>query len=592
MKTSTWFVSLGLVTALAGVGQATEARLQVIHNAADPAAATVDIYVNGGLFENDFEFREATEFRTVPAGVELRIGIAPGTSSSADDALAVIPVTLAAGKTYVAIANGVLDPNAFAANPSLQPIGFALYPCDRGRETSRLWYLTDLLAFHGATDAPSVDIRIRKWPYGPLFSGLSYGKFSGYRAVLPTRLTLDVTPAGQPEVVVASFEANLSGLRGGAAVVFASGFLEPGANQNGKAFGLFAALPSGAVVELPAVNATARLQVIHNAADPAAASVDIYVNGGLYESDFAFREATEFRTVPAGVELQVGVAPGNSTSAEDVIATIPVTLESGKTYVAVANGVLDPTLFAANPEGKPIGFTLIARSGLRENCGYRRAVSLVAFHGSTDAPAVDLYVERTWGENKLLAGGLSYGEFSDYAWLKPRHYTVSVTPAGQPQTVVASFEADLSGLAGRTAVVFASGFLDPTANQNGQAFGLYAALSDGTVVELPAASAVAARITDGAEAATALPESFELSQNFPNPFNPGTTIEFALPVEADVRLDVFNVLGQQVRELVNERLEAGRHSVQFDAGSLPSGVYFYRIAAGADVSTRSMTLVK
>ena len=64
---------------------------------------------------------------------------------------------------------------------------------------------------------------------------------------------------------------------------------------------------------------TARLQVIHNAADPAAAEVDIYVNGDLFLDDFAFRSATPFVDVPSGVELVIGVAPGTSTSASDVI---------------------------------------------------------------------------------------------------------------------------------------------------------------------------------------------------------------------------------------------------------------------------------
>ncbi len=145
----------------AAIAQAADARLQVIHNAADPAASVVDIYVNGSLYEDDFAFREATEFRTVPAGVQLNIGVAPGNSTSANDAIATIPVTLAAGKTYVAIANGVLDPTAFAANPSARPIGFNLYARDGIREKSNWNSTVDLIAFHGATDAPTVDVRIR-----------------------------------------------------------------------------------------------------------------------------------------------------------------------------------------------------------------------------------------------------------------------------------------------------------------------------------------------------------------------------------------------------------------------------------------------
>lgn len=593
MNSRIWFLSLLLAAATTTAASANTARLQVIHNAADPAAASVDIYVNGSLYEDDFAFREATGFRTVPAGVELKIGIAPGSSQSADEALAVIPVTLTAGKKYIAVANGVLDPSGFAANPSGRSIGFSLFPYDRAREKAGWWFLTDVAAFHGATDAPAVDIRVRNLKGLALFSGLGYGDVGGYRSVLPEKLTLDVTPAGQPGVVVASYLADLSGLRGGAAFVMASGFLNPAQNQGGAGFGLFAVLPNGTVVELPAASATARLQVIHNAADPAAATVDIYVNGALYEDDFDFREATPFRTVPAGVALNVGVAPGSSQSADDAIASFPITLQAGRTYVAMATGVLDPSAFAANPEGRSTAFTIVAKDCGRESAGFLPGVAILPFHGATDAPAVGIYAKNQWGYVRSLTRKLSYGQFSDYDWLRPALYTVLVTPAGQPQTIVAAFEANLSGLKGGAATVFASGFLDPTANQSGAAFGLFAALPDGTVLALPPVGAlIAAREVGAVEAASQLPQTFELSQNFPNPFNPSTTIEFALPAEADVRLEVFNVLGQEVRELVKEKLPAGKHSVSFDASRLPSGVYFYKIQAGNDVATRRMTLIK
>ena len=77
----------------------------------------------------------------------------------------------------------------------------------------------------------------------------------------------------------------------------------------------------------------------------------------------------------------------------------------------------------------------------------------------------------------------------------------------------------------------------------------------------------------------AVPIDFLLEQNYPNPFNPGTTIKFALPYSGDVVLDVYNLLGERVARLVNGKISAGYHEVQFDARGLSSGIYIYRITA-------------
>ncbi len=90
----------------------------------------------------------------------------------------------------------------------------------------------------------------------------------------------------------------------------------------------------------------------------------------------------------------------------------------------------------------------------------------------------------------------------------------------------------------------------------------------------------------------AFPQTIELSQNYPNPFNPVTTIEFALRLDGPVRLEVFNLRGQQVMTLVDASKPAGRHDVQFDGARLASGLYFYRLEAEGVTLTRKMMLVK
>ncbi len=89
-----------------------------------------------------------------------------------------------------------------------------------------------------------------------------------------------------------------------------------------------------------------------------------------------------------------------------------------------------------------------------------------------------------------------------------------------------------------------------------------------------------------------IPLEFELEQNYPNPFNPSTTIKFSIPEGNEVSLKIYNSLGQEIRTLVNRFMEAGVHTVNFDAVKLNSGMYFYRLEAGKFSQVRKMTLIK
>jgi len=89
-----------------------------------------------------------------------------------------------------------------------------------------------------------------------------------------------------------------------------------------------------------------------------------------------------------------------------------------------------------------------------------------------------------------------------------------------------------------------------------------------------------------------MPTVYSLSQNYPNPFNPTTTIGFTLPKGGQTTITIFDVLGREVRRLIDRELQEGYHAVSVDAGSLPSGVYFYRIQSGSFVQTKKMVLTK
>jgi photosystem II stability/assembly factor-like uncharacterized protein len=87
-------------------------------------------------------------------------------------------------------------------------------------------------------------------------------------------------------------------------------------------------------------------------------------------------------------------------------------------------------------------------------------------------------------------------------------------------------------------------------------------------------------------------ESYLLFQNFPNPFNPATTIYYNLPAAEHVKLSVYDILGREVAELINENQQSGKHNAVWNASSFPSGVYFYKLSAGEYSKTRKMVLLK
>jgi hypothetical protein len=132
----------------------------------------------------------------------------------------------------------------------------------------------------------------------------------------------------------------------------------------------------------------------------------------------------------------------------------------------------------------------------------------------------------------------------------------------------------------QTAIVMKSG-----AKLNGRALALTAVTMDANTVVVPG-------IVNAIGNNSSVSRNFALEQNYPNPFNPSTTIQYSLENAAQVSLKVYNLLGQDVATLVNDRQEAGSYVVPFNALNLSSGVYFYRLEAGSFVSMKRLVFMK
>ena len=232
------------------------AEVQIIHNSADPNAEFVDVYLDGNLIADNLEFRTASAFLVVPADTPINIDVAPQDSNETggngvNDSIFNLNTTLTADETYIAVANGVLDPSQFDATTN--SIGFGIDVFVGAQQSSTNAGETSVLVHHGSTDAPTVDVRETSVPAGIIVDDISYTEFQGYLDLATQDYTLDVE-LGDNSAVVESYEAPLQtlGLTDSAITVVASGFLDPAINQNGEAFGLWVALPAGgALVPLP-----------------------------------------------------------------------------------------------------------------------------------------------------------------------------------------------------------------------------------------------------------------------------------------------------------------------------------------------------
>jgi hypothetical protein len=261
--------------------------------------------------------------------------------------------------------------------------------------------------------------------------------------------------------------------------------------------------------------------------------------------------------------LNIGVAPAPSNGPEDIIADFDVTLAPDSRTIAIAGGLVGN---ADTP------FTLFTTGGQESAAG--TGVDLAVHHGSTDAPAVDV-IARGVG---TLVNGAAYGDITNYFNVPAGAYTLDITPAGMNETIVASFVADLTGLEGGAAVVFASGFLTPT--QDDPAFGLYATLPDGTTFPL----SLSTRIENE------LPTIGDI-KIFPNPTRDIVSLQLILAEASEVTIDILSAQGNLVESQDLGFINKGeRRNEILDLNDLSSGMYLIRVKSPTTSSVQKIFL--
>ncbi len=310
---------------------------------------------------------------------------------------------------------------------------------------------------------------------------------------------------------------------------------------------------------------SARLQVVHNA--PGTEAVDLYVGDSLVVDDLGFRQATSFLAVTAGLQTIDLVAASDLTNSNPLVS-ITDSLAENQFYWTMAFGTLGQNLD-------------VAIVPVRSDTSGGDQTALIVAHGGLGADSVTVRIlDETHEHNAVdtLAQDLGFGQFAAPAALAPGLFNIEVATNGMSIDVY-RVEIPDGGASDSTALLLlTSGILggDP-------AFGLLTVDPEGNVATPSVNTATETR---------AGPERFVLHANYPNPFNPTTTIRFDLDVPGFTTLRIYNLLGQAVATLVAEPLPVGAYEMVFDASGLPSGPYVYRLTSGRFSQQRMLMLIK
>lgn len=519
------------------------ARVQFIHNA---PGDNIDIYIDGNLYVNNLVFRTATPYVDIPLG-SVQIQVASANSTSSADAITTISTKLENDQAYV-IMVGLLE----KGRPD-----YEIAITNQVSEYADTGNTVGISFVNGSPNTGELDFFWKEFSFS-LFDDIAYGDFSPMLSLPTGQYDIDITSAFDNEEIFTSHSFDFHWWRGRSLVLFTSGF-----EDSEPYLKTYVCLSTGGTFALEDLAVeeevlTAFAQVIHNAAKE---NVDIYIDTKKVEDNLVYRTATPFLELMAKQEITIGVAPKNSTSAEDVYKKVTVTLEVEDNYVIILNGDI-----TGNPDDIEIN---IFDQGQQQASGNSK-VSLLFCNGATGGTETDFAADEVVVHNNVLTGG-----FTSYIDFEPTTYRFELK---DNENLIAAYEAHFDFWKGGAAVVYTSGRY----NDASMPLKMYVALPTGGTFPLSELEDFGGSELEGRSEEIAMTETLRV-ETHGNVVNEQVTTFLHMQERAPVRATIYNSAGLPIKQINFGRHDKGTNRMTINTQDLSSGAYVIHWMVGRAV---------
>ncbi len=541
--------------------------IQIAHNSADPSLDTIDLYFNRGDLTRGYSFEDsnvvfhsATGLIQYPIDSPFTIGVNLKHSNGNPDNGSILSITypgvttLSPDERRAFVISG-LQGSGFELNPDNISTGISIQQAELDSVAPDTGYVS-LRFLQGVTDLDTVKIIYRGG--SQVFPDtFVYGESTAVNDSIHHNEYQFQVLSPDTSKNYGTFSVDLSALGGTSILILGSGFIKPYANDSGPAFGLYGLLNTGGVITFPLE--AAGFQLLHNCADPGADSLDIYINSAKAYPNLGFRNATPGIIFNAYAKYDVAIAPKNSLSVADAFWQKSFFLPRDTFFIATASGLLSQSGFAANPSGISTAFDVLIKSPAEFSASSQSDFDFYMINGVTDAPPLNLI--PTGGP--YLLTNVAYADQTNYVSLPSEFYTLNVqdTSGNTLESGFANFPAFNS----QSAVLLTSGFLAPSANNNGPAMGLFMVPAIGGPF-IPLFSTTGISKIDADD---------KLSV-FPNPANNQLHIIVKTSQSEPTSLQITDMSGKMLKQILNEPV-GGTQNITVDLSGLSDGLYFCRL---------------